>query len=69
MIAGLVLVSAAVGIIAISVMAAMSMPIWVVLLAYPAICSLTLLSAASVWSIRGGQSGRAARLASIERHA
>lgn len=56
MIAGLVLVSAVVGMGAVAVTLALSLPIWAVVISYPVVCSLTLLTTAAVWSIRSRQS-------------
>lgn len=58
MIAGLVLVSAAVGMVAVVGGVMLSLPTWVVALSYPVICSLTLLLAAALWNIRLGQPAR-----------
>jgi hypothetical protein len=52
MIAGFVLVSAMVGMIAVGLTVALSLPLWITLAAYPAISSLTLLMAAALWNIR-----------------
>jgi hypothetical protein len=58
MIAGLVLISAAVGMVAVVGGAMLSLPTWVIVLSYPMICSLTLLFAAALWNIRLGQPAR-----------
>jgi hypothetical protein len=52
MLAGFVLLSAAIGILAMGATVALSLPTWITLASYPAICSLTLLICAAVWSIR-----------------
>lgn len=52
MIAGMVLVSAVVGMGAVAVTLTLSLPIWTVVITYPVVCSLTLLTTAAVWSIR-----------------
>jgi VIT1/CCC1 family predicted Fe2+/Mn2+ transporter len=52
MLAGFVLLSAAIGVLVMAATVALSMPTWITLAAYPAICSLTLLICAAVWSIR-----------------
>lgn len=52
MIAGLLLLSAAVGIVATGVAFALEAPTWVALLTYPAISSLSLVLWASLWSVR-----------------
>lgn len=52
MIAGMVLVSAAVGMGAVAMTLALSLPMWAVLLSYPAVASLTLLLTAAMSSIR-----------------
>lgn len=56
MMAGMVLVSAVVGMGAVAVTLALSLPIWAVVISYPVVCSLTLLMTAAVWSIRSRQS-------------
>lgn len=53
MLAGFVLLSAAIGFLAVGATIALSLPTWITLAAYPAICSLTLLLCAAVWSVRG----------------
>ena len=40
----------------IAVTLALSLPIWAVVISYPVVCSLTLLTTAAVWSIRSRQS-------------
>lgn len=52
MLAGFVLLSAAIGMLVVGATIVLSLPTWITLAAYPAICSLTLLICASVWSIR-----------------
>lgn len=52
MLAGFVLLSAAIGFLAMGATVALSLPTWITLAAYPATCSLTLLVCATIWSIR-----------------
>lgn len=52
MLAGFVLLSAAIGVLAMGVTVALSLPAWMTLASYPAICSLTLLICAATVSIR-----------------
>ncbi len=52
MLAGFVLLSAAIGMVVVGATIALSLPTWVSLAAYPAICSLTLLVCAAMYSIR-----------------
>jgi hypothetical protein len=52
MLAGQVLVSAVVGLAAMVATVAVSAPILATLVAYPAVCSLTLLLMAALWNIR-----------------
>ena len=52
MLAGFVLLSAAIGILTMGATVALSLPTWMTLAAYPATCSLTLLICAAAWSIR-----------------
>jgi hypothetical protein len=52
MLAGFVILSAAIGVMAMGATIALSLPTWITLAAYPAICSLTLLICAAAWSIR-----------------
>lgn len=59
MMAGMVLVSAMVGMGAVAVTLALSLPLWTVVISYPAVCSLTLLLTAALWSIRARQSVQA----------
>lgn len=56
MIAGMVLVSAVVGMAAVAATLALSLPTWAVVMTYPLVCSLTLLLTAALWSIRSRQS-------------
>ncbi|HLQ19710.1 MAG TPA: hypothetical protein VK146_12100 [Tabrizicola sp.] len=60
MILGLVLVSAAVGTVAIASGIALSLPAWMIALCYPLACSLTLLLTAALYNIRQGQPARVA---------
>lgn len=55
MLAGQVLVSAVAGMAATAVAAALSAPVLATMVAYPAVCSLTLLLMAAVWNIRSVQ--------------
>lgn len=55
MIAGLVLVSSVVGLVAMAAAIFLSVPIWLALLGYPVVCSLTLLLAATLSSLRATQ--------------
>lgn len=52
MLAGYVLLSAVIGTIFVGAIIALSVPVWIALVAYPVICSLTLLLCAAVWSMR-----------------
>lgn len=52
MIAGFVLLSAAVGMIFIGASVALSVPVWIAVAASPAVCSLTLLLISGLWSLR-----------------
>lgn len=52
MIAGFVLLSAAVGMIFIGASVALSVPLWIALAACPVVCSLTLLLISGLWSMR-----------------
>lgn len=52
MMAGMVLVSAIVGMMAVATTMALSLPVWTVVISYPAVCSLTLLLTAALWNIR-----------------
>lgn len=55
MMAGMVLVSAIVGMMAVATTLALSLPIWTVVISYPLVCSLTLLLTAALWNIRSRQ--------------
>lgn len=61
MLAGLVLVSSFAGILAVAACLALSTPLWAALIAYPAVCSLTLLLTAALWSIRSVELGQPVR--------
>jgi len=52
MLAGFVILSAAIGVVAMAATIALSLPTWITLAAYPAICSLTLLICGAAWSLR-----------------
>ena len=52
MIAGLILVSAAVGLMATAAAFALSVPAWIALASYPVVCSLTLLLTAAFVATR-----------------
>jgi membrane protein implicated in regulation of membrane protease activity len=52
MLAGQVLVSAVAGLAAMVVTVVLSAPILATVVAYPAVCSLTLLLMSAVWNIR-----------------
>jgi hypothetical protein len=52
MLAGQVLVSAVAGLAAMVATVALSAPMLATLIAYPAVCSLTLLLMAALWNIR-----------------
>ena len=52
MLAGFVILSAAIGALAVGASIALSLPTWITLASYPAICSLTLLICAAAWSLR-----------------
>ncbi|TXG76240.1 MAG: hypothetical protein E6R11_08360 [Rhodocyclaceae bacterium] len=62
MVAGLVLVSAAVGMVAMAAAFLLSVPVWVALLGYPVVCSLTLLLAATVSALRATQPAQAVQM-------
>jgi hypothetical protein len=62
MVAGLVLVSAAVGMVAMAAAFLLSVPVWVALLCYPVVCSLTLLLAATVSGLRATQPTQAVQM-------
>ena len=55
MLAGLVLFSAIVGLGAVAATVALSLPTWLVIASYPAVCSLTLLLTAAFWNLRATQ--------------
>ena len=55
MIAGLVLISASVGLVTMVAAALLSAPLWIVIVGYPVVCSLTLLLAATVSGLRTTQ--------------
>lgn len=52
MVAGYVLLSAFVGVVFLCAAIALSVPVWVALVAYPLVSSLTLLLCAAAWNIR-----------------
>ena len=58
MIAGFVLLSSAVGILAMGATFVLALPTWVMLLSYPAVSSLTLLLCAALWSMRASFADR-----------
>ena len=58
MIAGMVLFSAVVGMVTVAAALAMSVPLWMALAAYPAVCSLTLLMTAALMTVRNRQTAR-----------
>lgn len=62
MLAGFILLSAAIGMVAMAATVALSLPMWITLVTYPAICSLTLLLCAAVWNIRTSAPARSDRL-------
>lgn len=55
MLAGLVVVSAVVGLSAMAAMFALALPTGMILLSYPVVCSLSLLMMAALWNIRSVQ--------------
>jgi hypothetical protein len=55
MLAGMVLISAVVGLVAMVTAFALSAPTWLALAIYPVLCSLTLLCTAAISSIRAPQ--------------
>jgi hypothetical protein len=65
MLAGTLLFSAVIGMLAVAATLVMSMPLWMTLLAYPAACSLTLLLTAALISIRSGQAARQRSVATM----
>lgn len=52
MLAGMVLLSMAVGLVAIGASLALAVPTWIALAAYPVVCSVTLLITAALWNLR-----------------
>lgn len=58
MLAGLVLFSAAIGMVAVAATLVLSLPTWMALVAYPGACSLTLLLTAALWTIRNDPTAR-----------
>lgn len=52
MLAGFVLLSAAIGVLAMGATVALSLPAWMTLASYPVVCSLMLLICAATFSIR-----------------
>jgi hypothetical protein len=68
MLAGFVILSAAIGVVAMGATIALSLPTWITLAAYPAICSLTLLICAAVWSIRATPETPHSRLRRVHQH-
>lgn len=62
MIAGFVLFSAVIGMLVMGAAFALSLPLWIAVIAYPAISSLTLLLCAALWSIRDSGSAASERL-------
>ncbi len=61
MLAGLVLLSATVGLVAVGGAFALAAPTWVALALYPVICSLTLLVTAAILTLRSAQPAQAAQ--------
>lgn len=59
MMVGMVLVSALIGMAAVGMTLALSLPMWTVVISYPTVCSLTLLLTAALWNIRSRQTVRA----------
>lgn len=62
MLAGFIILSAAIGVVAMGATIALSLPTWITLATYPAVCSLTLLICAAVWNIRTTERTSHARL-------
>lgn len=62
MIAGFLLLSAIVGILATGVAFSLDAPTWVALLAYPVVSSMSLLLWASMWSVRASVAPTADRM-------
>lgn len=55
MVAGMVLLSMAVGLVAIVAVVALSLPTWMAFVAYPVVCSMTLVLTAALRNIRTGE--------------
>jgi hypothetical protein len=68
MLAGFVLLSAAIGMVVVGATIALSLPTWITLAAYPAFCSLSLLVCAAVWSIRTGSGAAPKNLSARHSH-
>lgn len=68
MLAGFVLLSAAIGMVFMAATVALSLPVWISVAAYPAICSLTLLLCAALWNIRTGAGVQRDRIARSYSH-
>lgn len=62
MIAGLVLVSAAVGLMAVAAGILLSVPTWLILVGYPVVSSLTLMLAATFSGLRATQATQTAQI-------
>lgn len=62
MIAGLVLVSAAVGLLAVAAAILLSVPTWLILVGYPVVSSLTLLLVATLSGLRATQVTQTAQM-------
>ena len=62
MIASLVLVSAAVGLMAVAAGILLSVPTWLILVGYPVVSSLTLMLAATFSGLRATQAAQSARM-------
>jgi hypothetical protein len=58
MLAGLVLISAIIGLLATGSALALSAPTWAALLLYPCVCSLSLLMLAAVGNLRTGHEAK-----------
>ena len=58
MLAGMVLLSAVVGMVSVAAAAVLSMPTWVVFALYPVVCSLTLLLTAALFTIRSARTAQ-----------
>lgn len=61
MLAGLVLLSAAVGLVVTGGAFTLAVPAWFALVLYPAICSLAMLTSAAIMALRAPQSAHAAQ--------